>query len=283
MPHLVLDIQRSVAVMMAVGVFIMVKPAESWGGVTFYTNEEAFYAVEPGLPVQSFDSANLFNQTFVTQSNYLNSATSNLVFAAGSILPSLTISTLSPTYQNQALIVDGDGPVGAISVGNYTFGDTLVLTFSPGVLAVGEDLFANTGYGTSFAGNNTETVFSGTTLLGSITVSNAVGGYDFIGAVSTNQPITSVQFTWDGDGDGITFVSNIRFGTHVPDAALVANGTGGLTLLWPATGGYTLLQTTNLADGNWTTNHSAVTTSNGTNSLVITPSAGNMFFRMSYP
>jgi len=260
--------------------FIIMSPAVSQGGVVFYTNQAAFYATEPGLPVQSFDSADLYSQTFVYQPNGLNSATSNVVFAAGSILPGLTISTLAPGIQSQALIVDGSGPVGAVSVGNNTFGDTLLLTFSPGVPAVGENLFANTGYGTSFAGNNTEEVFSGTKSLGSIIVSNAVGGYDFIGVTSTN-PITSVQFTWDGDGDGITFVSNIAFG--VPNAVIVPNGAGSLKIVWPANGGYTLLQNTNLTGGTWVTNTTAITTNNGTNSITINPSGGNMFFRLTYP
>jgi len=249
----------------------------------FYTNQAAFYAAEPGLPVQSFDGANLFSQTFVTQPNGLNSATSNVVLTAGSILPGLTISTLAPANQSQALILDGDGPVGAISVGNYTFGDTLVLTFAPGVLAAGENLFANTGFGTSFAGNNTEEVFNGTTSLGSITVSNAAGGYDFIGVTSTNLPITSVQFTWDGDGDGITFVSHIAFGTVVPNSLLVPNGVNSLKIVWPATGNYTLLQNSNLTVGSWVTNSSPINISNGTNSVTITPSSSNLFFRLRYP
>ena len=258
-------------------------PAVSQGGVVFYTNQAAFYAAEPGLPVQSFDGANLFSQAFVTQTNGLNRATSNAVFDAGSILPGLTISTLAPGIQSQALIVDGGGPVGAISVGNNWFGDTLVLSFAPGVLAVGENLFANTGYGTSFAGNNTEEVFNGTTSLGSITVSNAAGGYDFIGVSSTNLPITSVQFTWDGDGDGITFVSHIAFGTIVPNPFVVPNGANSLRIVWPAAGSYTLLQNTDLIGGSWVTNNSPITTSNGMNRITITPSGGSLFFRLSYP
>jgi hypothetical protein len=37
----------------------------------------------------------------------------------------------------------------------------------------------------SFAGNSTQEVFNGTRLLASITLSNAVGGCDFIAVVST--------------------------------------------------------------------------------------------------
>lgn len=258
-------------------------PAVSQGGVVFYTNQPAFNAAEPGLPVQSFDSANLFSQPYVYETNGLNSVTANAVFASGTILPGLTISTLSPGLQSTALIVYGGGPVGAISVGNNWFGDTLVLSFAPGVSAMAEDLFANTAASTSFAGNNTEEVFNGTTSLGSITVSNAAGGYDFIGVISTNLPITSVQFTWDEDGDAITFVSHIAFGAIVPNPILVPNGANSLKILWPATGNYTLLQNANLARGSWVTNSSPITTSNGTNSITITPSSSNLFFRLRYP
>jgi hypothetical protein len=284
MKNLFSKIRRPVGVVMAAtGIFLTV-PAALQAGVIFYTNQATFYAAEPGLPVQSFTNANLYSQTFVTQPNGINSTTSNAVFAAGSILAGLAISTLAPTYQDQALIVDRDGPVGTISIGVNTFGDTLVLSFSPGVQAVGENLFGNTGYGTSFAGSNTVRIFSGTTRLGSITVTNAVGDYSYVGVVSTNQPITSLEFNWDGDGDGITFVSDIAFGTSAPSLSLVASRLGNLEIVWPATGSFTLLQSTNLTNGSWVTNTSSVTTSNGTNRITITPSDRRiMFFRLRYP
>ena len=83
-------------VVIAVKGFLMMTPAISQGGLVFYTNQAAFNTAEPGLPVQSFNSANLYSQPFVYQPNGINSATSNTVFAAWSILPGLTISTLAP-------------------------------------------------------------------------------------------------------------------------------------------------------------------------------------------
>ncbi len=55
-----------------------------------------------------------------------------------------------------------------------------------------------------------------------------------------------------------------------------------MTIVWPANGSYTLLQATNLVNAPWTTNTS-YTTASGTNSLTISPSAGNLFFRLRRP
>jgi hypothetical protein len=111
----------------------------------------------------------------------------------------------------------------------------------------------------------------------------AVGGYNFIRVSSTNLPITSVQFTWDGDGDGITFVSNIAFGTSVPNPVIIPDGPGSLKTVWPATGNFTLLQGANLAGGTWVTNSSPITTGNRTNRIAVSPPVGTLFFRLTYP
>jgi hypothetical protein len=52
---------------------------------------------------------------------------------------------------------------------------------------------------------------------------------------------------------------------------------------WPNTGSYTLLQSSNPGGGSWTTSGYSVTTSNGTNSITITPPTGNLFFRLHNP
>jgi probable HAF family extracellular repeat protein len=66
-----------------------------------------------------------------------------------------------------------------------------------------------------------------------------------------------------------------------PTPGVISAGTN-LTISWPATGTYTLLQTTNLVSGPWTTNTS-YTTSNGTNTLTIPSAGGNLFFRLRNP
>ena len=62
----------------------------------------------------------------------------------------------------------------------------------------------------------------------------------------------------------------------------IAQAGNTVTISWPATGASTLLQTTNLAVGNWTTNTS-FSSANGTNSLAITGPVGNLFFQLRNP
>jgi len=51
---------------------------------------------------------------------------------------------------------------------------------------------------------------------------------------------------------------------------------------WPATAGYTLQQNNNLAaSAGWTKSGYAISASNGTNSITITPPTGNLFFRLA--
>jgi len=56
-----------------------------------------------------------------------------------------------------------------------------------------------------------------------------------------------------------------------------------VTVSWPNTGTCTLQQNSNLAGGSWITSGYTITTSNGTNSITITPPTGNLFFRLKQP
>ncbi len=130
-----------------------------------------------------------------------------------SILPGIRIATLHPGSVATALIVGGSGPVGAISVGNNWFGDTLVLKFSPAVAAVAWDMFGNTSYGTSLAGSMSVQFISGTKMIGSHGFSEAAGGSVFVGVTSSSLAITAVRINWTSDGDATTYISDIAFGT----------------------------------------------------------------------
>ena len=60
--------------------------------------------------------------------------------------------------------------------------------------------------------------------------------------------------------------------THAGNSVIVS---------WPDTGIYTLQQNANLALANgWATTGYSITTSNGTNSITITPPTANLFFRL---
>jgi hypothetical protein len=53
---------------------------------------------------------------------------------------------------------------------------------------------------------------------------------------------------------------------------------------WPNTGTYTLQQNSNLAaPAGWAPSGYSISTSNGTNSVTITPPTGNLFFRLATP
>ena len=72
----------------------------------------------------------------------------------------------------------------------------------------------------------------------------------------------------------------------VPNLLIVANGPNSVKILWPdpATNTYSLQQNNNLATpGGWSTSGYSISTSNGTNSITITPPAGNLFFRLANP
>ena len=66
----------------------------------------------------------------------------------------------------------------------------------------------------------------------------------------------------------------------LPDLIINRSGNS-VTVSWPATGTYTLQQNGNIGQpANWITSGYTITTSNGTNSITVTPPAGNLFFRL---
>jgi hypothetical protein len=70
----------------------------------------------------------------------------------------------------------------------------------------------------------------------------------------------------------------------VPNLTITFVGPNSVVVSWPNTGSYTLQQNSNLAvAAGWATSGYPVTTNNpsGTNSITITPPAGNLFFRLA--
>ncbi|MGD0960019.1 MAG: hypothetical protein ABSB19_09440 [Methylomonas sp.] len=185
-------------------------PSISQGSVIFYTTPSSFATAEPGLPAQGFSGANLFNQPYVDQANFLSSTTNDAVFPLGSILPGLTISTLNPGLASNALVVY------AGAIGNNWFGDTLEMSFAPGVSAVAENYFASVAGQSPIATSFTENVYDGATLLASNTFNGAANYTNFFGVSSTTQ-ITKITIANNYDSDASTFVGNIAFGpTQAP-------------------------------------------------------------------
>ncbi len=67
----------------------------------------------------------------------------------------------------------------------------------------------------------------------------------------------------------------------VPNLAISLTASNGVVISWPNQGSYTLQTNANLAVSNWVGYGGAISTSNGTNSVTFTPSAGKLFFRLT--
>ena len=204
--------------------------------ITYYPNRAAFNAAKPGLPVEGFSAARFSGNCYPGsvycygfQPSPLNRSTNHAFFSANTILPAITITTLlSESQGNQNLLVLNNGAVktgGTKSVGTSIFGDTLVLKFSPGVLAVAADLFAccedTSPPVPTDAGDFTARFYNGTTLLDSRTFSEAAGAFGFLG-VSSTVPITSIQILYNSN-EAVTGVDNLAFGS-APAPNVVRNG-----------------------------------------------------------
>jgi hypothetical protein len=108
------------------------------------------------------------------------------------------------------------------------------------------------------------------------------GNYSISGTIG--QPDASGAMT--GGGYSLTggFWSLIAVvqSTALPNLTITHSGST-VIISWPDTGSYTLQQNSNLAGGSWTTSGYSIAIANGTNSITITPPAGNLFFRLSNP
>ena len=68
----------------------------------------------------------------------------------------------------------------------------------------------------------------------------------------------------------------------LPNLTITHSGNS-VIVSWPNTGSYTLQQTRTSRAKGWATSGYTITTSNGTNSITITPPTGNLFFRLANP
>jgi hypothetical protein len=115
----------------------------------------------------------------------------------------------------------------------------------------------------------------GTSTGGTYTVSGTIGQHDAGG------PMTGGNYSLTG---GFWSLIAVVQTPGLPLLTITLNSQlSTVTVSWPDTGSYTLLQNSNLAGGSWTTSGYTITTSNGTNSITITPPTGNLFFRLKQP
>lgn len=113
----------------------------------------------------------------------------------------------------------------------------------------------------------------GTSTGGTYQLSGTIGQPDASGAMSGGNFSVSGGF-W-------SIVSVVQM-AGLPNL-IITHGGNTVTLSWLATGSFTLQQNGNLATTNWVTSGYAIATVNGTNSITLTPPAGNLFFRLAKP
>lgn len=69
----------------------------------------------------------------------------------------------------------------------------------------------------------------------------------------------------------------------LPGLAIVFISPNSVKVSWPNTGSYTLQTNNNLATTSWIAYGGGIATASGTNSVTISPPAGNLFFRLHNP
>jgi hypothetical protein len=115
----------------------------------------------------------------------------------------------------------------------------------------------------------------GTSTGGTYTVSGTIGQHDAGG------PMAGGNYSLTG---GFWALISAVQTSGLPLLTITLNSQlSTVTVSWPDTGTYTLQQNSNLGGGSWTTSGYTITTSNGTNSITVTPPTGNLFFRLSKP
>jgi hypothetical protein len=114
----------------------------------------------------------------------------------------------------------------------------------------------------------------GTSTNGQYSVTGTIGQPDASGALSGGQYSVTGGF-W-------ALISVVQT-PGLPNLTITHSGNS-VIVSWPNTGSYTLQQNSNLSvPGGWGTSIYTISTSNGTNSITITPPTGNLFFRLSNP
>jgi hypothetical protein len=107
------------------------------------------------------------------------------------------------------------------------------------------------------------------------------GTYQVTGTIG--QPDASLQTMSGGaytlNGGFWSIIAAIQT-AGLPNLTINYLSPNSVQVLWPATGTYTLQTNNNLATANWTAYGGSISNSNGTNSIIVTPPSGNLFFRL---
>ena len=114
----------------------------------------------------------------------------------------------------------------------------------------------------------------GTSTGGVYSVSGTVGQHDAGG------PMSGGNYSLTG---GFWSLISVVQTAGLPNLTITSAGNS-VIVSWPNTGSYTLQQNSNVAaPAGWVTSGYSISSSNGTNSITITPPTGNLFFRLRHP
>lgn len=181
--------------------------------VITFASRAAFDTAFPGLPLENFEEARVAAGGFGLMPNPLDSSTSNPIFSPGEILDGLRIRVgTSPFFDPNNMFIAGPGFATYVSKAvSYNGSDTLppkmtVEFYNNDVNAFGLDLTSNPNGNTVML-----TLFSGTTSLGTFTVTNVQGSGTFFGAFNDDlgQPITRLELNSAMNFFGL---DNVAFG-----------------------------------------------------------------------
>ena len=187
-----------------------------------FSSRAAFNAAAPGLPVETFESGLVAAGSSTSCNGPLSSASASPCFPAGGLLPGATYSAV-PGLSNPNMILFGAGILGATSkvLGPNFFADTLDITFTAPVTAVGLDAYG-------FSGIFAISVFSSAgASLGNFTILSNVEP-TFFGFLSTTDLIGRINVSSGGE-----LVDNMAFGTPVPEPSSLLLVAGVLAILLP--------------------------------------------------
>lgn len=175
------------------------------GGLTFFTDQGAFEAAAPGLPVEDFEAGNVPPAGVTVCDDPFDTNTSDACWSPGDLLAGFAFGSSSGT----GMVIIGAGLIGnpSIAAGPNAFADSGDLFFTDGnTTAVGMDLLINVP-GTV---QNISVFGAGDVLLGTTTANpTAVGA--FFGVIS-DEPITRINID-SANGD---LVDNLQFGSGEP-------------------------------------------------------------------
>lgn len=185
---------------------------------TIFTDAATFDAATgPLAGFEDFEEANIGAGVIETFPAPLDATTDNGFFSPGDIAVGLTLiddplNGLSPgASTDRGIVILGDGAAGTVStvVGSNNVADTLVLSFSVPVDAVGFNAYS---FGLDDP-NFTIEVLSGMTALGSAIIATNQSD-TFFGFLSDMEMITEVRLTssFTFNRNGAEAVDNVRFG-----------------------------------------------------------------------